>query len=68
VTTPPSVTPPKPVVVSGPLTYCIESGDTLFGLAERFHTTVDAILELNPQITDPNLIRIGENLTIPQTE
>lgn len=53
-------------MVSGPMIYCIESGDTLFGLAVRFHTTVDAILEANPQITDPNFIRAGENLTIPQ--
>jgi lysozyme len=65
VVTPVNVTP-APVVVSGPLTHCIEPGDTLFGLAMRFHTTVDAILAANPQITNPNLIRVGENLTIPQ--
>jgi lysozyme len=66
VTTPPSVTIPEPVVVSGPMVYCIESGDTLFGLAERFHTTVDSILAANPQVTDPNFIRAGDKLTIPQ--
>jgi GH25 family lysozyme M1 (1,4-beta-N-acetylmuramidase) len=58
--------PPEPKVVTGPLTYCIEPGDTLFDLAMRFHTTVDAILDANPQITNPNFIRIGDNLTIPQ--
>ena len=32
----------------------------------RFHTTVDTILAINPQITDANFIRAGENITIPQ--
>ena len=57
---------PEPEIVSGPMTYCIEAGDTLFELAMRFHTTVDAILAINPQITDANFIRAGENITIPQ--
>jgi lysozyme len=55
----------KPVAAS-PLTYCIQPGDTLFELAMRFHTTVDAILAANPQITNPNFIRAGQNLNIPQ--
>jgi lysozyme len=58
--------PAETPVAGPPLTYCIEPGDTLFDLAMRFHTTVDAILAANPQITDPNLIRVGENLSIPQ--
>jgi lysozyme len=58
----PSETP----VAGAPITYCIEQGDTLFGLAMRFHTTVEAILAVNPQITNPNLIRAGDNLAIPQ--
>ena len=59
--------PVEPVVVSGPIIYRIEPGDTLFGLAIRFHTSVDTILAANPQITNPDLIRAGDNLTIPQT-
>ena len=47
------------------LKYLIKSGDTLFGIALRFHTTVDAIMAANPQITNPNLIRDGETLNIP---
>jgi lysozyme len=58
--------PAETKVAGGPMTYCIESGDTLFGLALRFHTTVEAILAANPQITNPNLIHIGETLNIPQ--
>lgn len=62
---PVSVTP-ELEIVTGPMTHCIEPGDTLFGLAMRFHTTIDAILAANPQITNPNFIRVGDNVTIPQ--
>jgi lysozyme len=62
---PVSVTP-ELEIVTGPMTHCIEPGDTLFGLAMRFHTTIDAILAANPQITNPNFIRVGDNITIPQ--
>ena len=62
-----NVTPPQSTVVTGTINYCIEPGDTLFGLAMRFHTTIDAILEANPRITDANFIRAGDNINIPQT-
>ena len=62
---PVSVTP-ELEIVTGPMIHCIEPGDTLFGLAMRFHTTIDAILAANPQITNPNFIRVGDNITIPQ--
>lgn len=48
------------------LQYVIKAGDTLSGLALRFHTTVEAIVSHNPQITNPNIIRDGEILNIPQ--
>lgn len=38
----------------------ISSGDTLAAIGIKFGTTVDAILELNPSITDPNKIVAGE--------
>ena len=41
----------------------IQRGDTLFRLAQRFNTTVDAILELNPGI-DPNNLQIGQQIRI----
>ncbi len=45
--------------------YTIQSGDTLTSLAERFNTTVSAILQANPQITTPGLIYAGQRLVIP---
>jgi len=47
--------------------YTIVSGDNLTRIAERYGTTVSAILDLNPQITNPNLIYAGASLNIPNT-
>jgi LysM repeat protein len=42
----------------------VKPGDTLSGIAARFHTTVKAIAGANG-ISDPRLIRIGDVLVIP---
>jgi LysM repeat protein len=48
-----------------PFTYIVQPGDYLSAIANTYGTTVSAILALNPQITDPNLIYPGEALQIP---
>ena len=51
-------------------TYTVVAGDTLSEIAERYHTTVDAIVKAN-NIEDPNLIYPGQTLKIygtPVTE
>ncbi len=50
--------------VAAARTYTVQEGDTLSAIAERFNTTVEAIAEAN-NITDPNLIYVGQVLTIP---
>src|SRR5919198_2938192 len=40
-------------------TYVVQRGDTLGALAHRFGTTVARLMQLNPIITDPDLIVIG---------
>lgn len=44
----------------------IERGDTLWAIAVAYGVTVDAILAVNPQITDRNLIYAGQQLRLPQ--
>jgi LysM repeat protein len=44
--------------------YVVQPGDTLYSIAARFNTTVDAIARLN-QISDPNRIYPGMLLQIP---
>jgi LysM repeat protein len=46
--------------------YYVERGDTLKGIAIMFHTSVDELLRLNPQISDPNLIVAGQRLVVPR--
>jgi LysM repeat protein len=59
--TPPPATPPP----AGGQTYYAVRGDTLRKIAAKFNTTVDAILKVNPQIKNPNLIYVGQAITIP---
>ena len=61
VTAPPPDNPPP---ASGQTYYAVK-GDTLRKIAVKFNTTVDAILKVNPQITNPNLIYVGQAITIP---
>jgi LysM repeat protein len=58
---PPPTTPPP---ANGQLYYA-QSGDTLRKIAAKFNTGVDAILKVNPQITNPNLIYVGQAISIP---
>lgn len=45
-------------------TYLIRSGDTLSGIAARYHTSVGALAKLNG-IANPNLIYAGRTLRLP---
>lgn len=45
--------------------YVVKPGDTLFGIALRFNTTIDALVQAN-QIANPNLIEVGQRLVIPK--
>ena len=60
----PSTPPPAPPPASGQ-TYYVVRGDTLRKIAAKFNTTVDAILRVNPQITNPNVIYVGQAIAIP---
>jgi len=58
---PPPETPPE----TGVTEYVVQSGDTLWRLAQRFNTTVDAIKSLNNLTSD--ILMIGQVLLIPGT-
>jgi LysM repeat protein len=62
--------PPAPVVPRQARTrsarasaYSVRSGDTLGTIAERFGTTVEHLLVLNPGI-DPRALRVGQALRV----
>jgi LysM repeat protein len=50
---------------TGGSVYVVQPGDNLSSIAQRFGTTVNALLQLNPQITDPSLIYPGEQIVLP---
>lgn len=58
----PALTPPPPPVASR--TYTVVAGDTLGLIANRFGTTVEALMAANG-ITDPDHVVEGQVLTIP---
>ena len=65
----PTTVPPTPgptvTIPPGLMTYVVQRGDTLSKIAIRFNTTVTAIMQVNPQITNPNLIYAGQVIMIP---
>lgn len=57
--------PPEPGPPPGPqcMPYVVQPGDTVLGLAQRFGTSVQAIVDAN-HLANPHLIRAGQTLII----
>ena len=47
------------------VTYVVQEGDTLLGIAGARELTVDELLELNKEIDNLDAIRVGQTLTVP---
>jgi hypothetical protein len=47
------------------MTYKIKPGDTLSKIAKLNGCSLDQLLKANPQISDPNKIKVGDVLTLP---
>lgn len=55
---------PVQLTCPGGQIYVIQANDTLFAIAARFNTTVNAIIAANPGL-DPNRLFIGQRICIP---
>ena len=45
--------------------HTVRKGDTLWAVAKQYGVTVQALIQANPQIKNPNLIHPGEAVNIP---
>ena len=50
------------------LDYTIKKGDTLSAIAKKYGISLQELLKANPQIKNPNLIKVGEVIRIPGKE
>jgi LasA protease len=50
-----------------PQVYVVQSGDTMSSIATRFGCSLESLMKAN-QITNPNLLQIGQKLQIPFTQ
>lgn len=53
------------IPASGNIEYVVVRGDSLRKIADRYDTTVAAILALNTGIKNPNLIYVGQKIIVP---
>lgn len=59
-----SIVPATPAAPT-PMTYTVVAKDTLEKIARKYGVTVAEILAVNPRITNPNKIAIGDVIVIP---
>jgi LysM repeat protein len=60
--------PPQNAAIPVPphvVTYVVQAGDTMSGIAVAHALSLDVLEAANPQVTNPRLIRPGQLLTIP---
>ena len=51
---------------SAPSVYVVESGDTAAAIARRHEITLEKLLALNPAISNPNLLSVGQTLVVSE--
>jgi LysM repeat protein len=59
-----STTSGVPTTTVAPQKYVVQSGDTLYGIAERFNLSAPALVELN-NIKNPDNVPAGTELLLP---
>ena len=55
---------PAAQAASQPVYHTVTKGQTMWGLAQRYGVSLSRLIELNPQIKNPNLIYIGQSIRV----
>ncbi|MFA4886246.1 MAG: SPOCS domain-containing protein [Desulfotomaculaceae bacterium] len=61
----PAVSPTTTPTTCPPTDYTVQAGDTLGSIATAKGVTVQMILDINPDITNPDVISVGQVIKIP---
>ena len=49
-------------------TYTVVAGDTMYTISRRLGIPLEKLISANPQITNPNIITVGQVINIPSTK
>lgn len=49
----------------GSSTYVVKSGDTMWGISQKLNVSFNALMNANPQISNPSVIYTGQTVNIP---
>lgn len=61
----PTADPPRPITVANmPDEHVVRAGDTLFGIAQAYGVSLDAVLA-NNELVDPNILSVGQVISLP---
>lgn len=63
----PTTAPPPTICPVGTFPYTVQSGDSMWKIAQRFGVSLDALIAANPQIPDPSMIYPGQIVCVPST-
>ncbi len=53
-----------PAAGAAPRTHRVVKGDTLWAISRKYGVALNALIALNPQIKDPDLIRVGDEVRV----
>lgn len=45
--------------------YIVKQGDCLWSIAQKYHISLQALIAMNPQIKNPDVIQIGQEINVP---
>ena len=71
ITRPNDITPGQNLFIPTPpqsSTYTVVAGDTMYKIAQRYGLPLNLLINANPNIADPNIIRVGQTINIPNNK